>query len=54
MGHIAAFDIGIASVGWAIIEKESEMVIEAGSNIFPEASAAGNQMRFAMRRQMAL
>ena len=50
MGHIAAFDIGIASVGWAIIEKESEMVIEAGSNIFPEASAAGNQMRREMRQ----
>lgn len=50
MGYIAAFDIGIASVGWAIIEKESEMVIEAGSNIFPEASAAGNQMRREMRQ----
>ena len=50
MGYIAALDIGIASVGWVIIEKESEMVIEAGSNIFPEASAADNQMRREMRQ----
>lgn len=50
MGYIAALDIGIASVGWVIIEKESETVIEAGSNIFPEASAADNQMRREMRQ----
>lgn len=50
MGYIVALDIGIASVGWAIIEKESETVIEAGSNIFPEASAADNQIRREMRQ----
>ena len=42
-------DIGIASVGWAVLDKERETVIEAGSNIFPEASAADNQLRRDMR-----
>ena len=42
MKYILALDIGIASVGWAVLDKESETVIEAGSNIFPEASAADN------------
>lgn len=50
MGYIVALDIGIASVGWAVIEKESETVIEAGSNIFPEASAASNQTRRELRQ----
>lgn len=50
MGYIVALDIGISSVGWAVIEKESETVIEAGSNVFPEASAAANQIRREMRQ----
>lgn len=45
MKYILALDIGIASVGWAVLDKECENVIEAGSNIFPEASAADNQLR---------
>lgn len=49
MKYILALDIGIASVGWAVLDKESENVIEAGSNIFPEASAADNQLRRDMR-----
>lgn len=49
MKYILALDIGIASVGWAVLDKESEIVIEAGSNIFPEASAAENQLRRDMR-----
>lgn len=39
MQYIVALDIGVASVGYAVIDKMSETVIEAGSNIFPEASA---------------
>ena len=35
--------------GWAVLDKESETVIEAGSNIFHEASAADNQLRRDMR-----
>ena len=50
MKYILALDIGVASVGWAIIEKESGKVIEAGSNIFQEASAAENQVRREMRQ----
>ena len=50
MGYILGLDIGVASVGWAIIEKDTETVIEAGSNIFPEASATSNQVRRDMRQ----
>lgn len=50
MKYILALDIGVASVGWAVLDKESESVLEAGSNIFPEASAAGNQVRREMRQ----
>lgn len=50
MGYIVALDIGIGSVGWAVIEKESETVVEAGANIFPEASAKDNQTRREMRQ----
>jgi len=50
MAYIVALDIGVASVGWAVVDKESEKVIEAGSNIFQEASASNNQTRRAMRQ----
>ena len=50
MGYIVALDIGIASVGWAVIDKESEQVIEAGSNLFDEANASENQIRRNMRQ----
>ncbi len=50
MNYIIALDIGIASVGWAVIDKDTELVAEAGSNIFPEALAADNQMRRDMRQ----
>ena len=54
MKCIAAFDIGIASVGWAVIDKETEKVIESAYNIFPEATAAGNQIRRDMRQAKRL
>lgn len=50
MGYIVALDIGVASVGWAIIDKSTETVLEAGSNLFEEANAAGNQDRRSMRQ----
>lgn len=50
MGYIAALDIGVSSVGWAVLQKESETVIEAGSNLFPEATAAENLIRRGMRQ----
>lgn len=54
MQYIVALDIGVASVGYAVIDKMSETVIEAGSNIFPEASAANNQVRRGMRQARRL
>ncbi len=50
MKYVVALDIGIASVGWAVVDKETESVLEAGSNLFPEASAADNQVRRGMRQ----
>ena len=50
MKYIIALDIGIASVGWAVVDKENEKVIETGVNIFPEATAANNQVRREMRQ----
>lgn len=50
MKYIVSLDIGIASVGWAIIDKETEKVIESGVNLFPEATAAENQVRRDMRQ----
>lgn len=50
MKYILALDIGGASVGWAVLDIESGTVVEACSNIFPEASAAQNQLRREMRQ----
>lgn len=50
MAYIVALDIGVASVGWAVIEKQTEKVIEAGANLFQEASATNNQIRRSMRQ----
>lgn len=50
MAYIVALDIGVASVGWAIIDKETETVVESAFNIFPEASAQNNQIRREMRQ----
>lgn len=50
MKYIVSLDIGVASVGWAIIDREKEKVIESGVNLFPEATAAENQMRREMRQ----
>ena len=54
MGKTVALDIGIASVGWAVVDRETEKVIEAGSNIFEEAKAAENQERRSMRQARRL
>ncbi len=54
MKCIAAFDIGIGSVGWTVIDKETEKVIEAAYNIFPEATATENQTRRGMRQAKRL
>ncbi len=50
MGYIVALDIGVASVGWAVIDKITERVMEAGANLFEEADAANNSTRREMRQ----
>lgn len=50
MGYIVALDIGIASVGVAVIDSVTGKVLEAISAIYPEASAADNAVRRAMRQ----
>jgi CRISPR-associated endonuclease Csn1 len=49
MRYILALDIGVASVGWAVIDKDNEKVLEAGSNLFPEGTANNNKKRRSMR-----
>lgn len=45
MAYIIALDIGVASVGWAVIDMETENVVEAGVNIFNSKTAAANKER---------
>ncbi len=54
MGYILALDIGVASVGMAVVDTETEKVVEASSDIFEEASAASNQLRRSMRHSKRL
>lgn len=39
MRYVLGLDIGIASVGWAVIDLETLKVIDACSNIFAAAEA---------------
>lgn len=62
MSYVVAFDIGVASVGWAVIEKtenpqardlidqEEYKILESGSNLFQEANAAENVTRRDLRQ----
>ena len=45
MGKIIGVDIGIASVGWAVLDKDSYDIVESGVNIFPAAEASNNRER---------
>ena len=44
MEYSLALDIGIASVGWAVVDENRE-ILELGSNLFPEANPANNVER---------
>lgn len=44
MNYRLGLDIGIASVGWGIVD-ENDNVIDAGVRIFPEAGKDGNEAR---------
>lgn len=54
MGKIIALDIGVSSVGWAVVDNETGEVLESCSNIFPEATAASNQERRSFRQTRRL
>lgn len=47
--NILGLDIGIASVGWAVVESESENIVESGVRLFESADASRNQERRSFR-----
>lgn len=48
------FDIGIASVGWSVLDSRTGRVLETGVSIFPSASAANNVERRGFRQARRL
>ena len=48
MGIKVGLDIGVASVGWAVVDDEY-VVLESGVNLFSEATASNNETRRSMR-----
>lgn len=44
MGYRIGLDIGIASVGWGIVD-ENNKILDAGVKLFPEAKSDENQKR---------
>ena len=48
MGKLIGLDIGIASVGWAVVE-DNDNIVELGSNLFDSADASNNAQRRTMR-----
>ena len=50
MNYVLGLDIGIASVGWAVIDLETLKVIDACSNIFAAAEAENNKDRRLFRQ----
>lgn len=49
MRLVLGLDIGISSVGWAIIDIDSGKVVDAGVRLFPEASKENNEKRRGFR-----
>lgn len=47
--YSVGLDIGIASVGWSIIDVDNKEIVDLGSRIFPSGNAAGNQDRRSFR-----
>lgn len=45
MEKVLGLDIGISSVGWGVIEKDTGEIIDAGVRIFEEASRNVNEDR---------
>lgn len=49
MGYSIGLDLGIASVGWAVVD-DNDDVVESGSNLFPAADASRNVERRGFRQ----
>lgn len=54
MRYVIGLDIGIASVGWAVINSETMKVVESGSNLFQAANAEQNANRRSFRQTKRL
>ncbi len=52
--YIYGFDIGCASVGWSVVDTETNRIVELGSNIFSEAKPEENATRRQRRGQRRL
>ncbi|MGM0125644.1 CRISPR-associated endonuclease csn1 [ec:3.1.-.-] [Enterococcus sp. AZ194] len=48
------FDIGIASVGWSVVSKQSGKILESGVSIFPSGTASRNVERRNFRQSRRL
>ena len=47
-------DIGITSVGWGIVEKDSGTIVDAGVRLFEEGTSEGNDKRRSFRSSRRL
>ncbi len=45
MGKVLGLDIGIASVGWSLIDTDNNKIIDMGVRLFNSADASNNQQR---------
>lgn len=45
MGKVLGLDVGIASVGWSIIDTKANKIVDMGVRLFESADAANNQQR---------
>lgn len=48
------FDIGIASVGWSVLDNQTGKILETGVSIFPSGSASRNEERRSFRQSRRL
>ena len=53
MSQIIGLAVGIASVGWAVLESEKEQIIDAGVRVFSKAEAAKTGSSLAEPRRLA-
>lgn len=47
--YSVGLDLGIASVGWSVVDIEKKEIVDLGSRIFPSGNAAANQDRRSFR-----